>query len=63
MLAAQICHLSSVICYFLPPLYCSFRFHLSVGYSLEPGAVIQVDWDQEEDSFDHVERDIGAGEA
>jgi hypothetical protein len=41
---------------------------LAIGYWLlaipsESGAVVEVDRDQEEDSFDHVERDIGDGEA
>jgi hypothetical protein len=31
--------------------------------SLEPGAVIQVDGDQQQDSFDHIERETGAGKA
>ena len=40
-----------------------YSWLLAIGYSSEPGAVIHVDGDEEEDSFDHVERDIGAGEA
>jgi hypothetical protein len=57
-----ICHLS----------FCSQLYHLSFphlfGYRLlaipsEPGAVVEGDGDQEEDSFDHIERDIGDGEA
>jgi hypothetical protein len=50
---------------FLPRLYPFIPSQLSsaIGYSSKPGAVIHVDGDEEEDSFDHVERDIGAGEA
>ena len=39
---------------------------LAIGYWLfcsQPRAVVEVDRDQEEDSFDYVERDIGDGEA
>ena len=64
-LAAQVCQLSFVI--FTAVLsFISFDRSSSAigyGYSLEPGAVIHVDGDEEEDSFDHVEREIGAGEA
>ena len=46
----------------------SFILPRLFGYRLlailsEPGAVVEVDRDQEEDSFDDVERDIGDGEA
>lgn len=69
MKGEQRSNLSSVICHllFLSRLYHLFPsiVHrlLVIGYSLEPGAVIHVDGDEEEESFDHVERDIGAGEA
>ena len=69
-MAARICHLSSVPA--AAGSFCSQLYHLSFprlfGYWLlailsGPGAVVEVDRDQEEDSFDHVERDIGDGEA
>ncbi len=68
-LAAQICHLSSVPAaagLFSPQLYYLFLPIVPPRLSAilsEPGAVIHVDGDEEEDSFDHVERDISAGEA
>jgi len=36
---------------------------LAIGIPSQPGAVVEVDRNQEEDSFDHVERHIGDGEA
>jgi hypothetical protein len=48
-----ICHLS-FIGYWLS----------AIGYfSSEPRAVIQVDGDEQQDSFDHVEREISAGKS
>jgi hypothetical protein len=49
-LFSSICHLSFVM-----------RFARLC--SSEPGAVIEVNGDEEQDSFDHVERQVGAGES